>query len=114
MDASLLSTRSVEMSPIAVSPRMVTAWVAAMQRRWAHVVNGKVFLVSRLGAAIRTADGCDEVHSKPAHAKPACAAANFVPAVCVCATLYNGVGCVKRHVEFTSHEGSFFFFLPEI
>src|SRR6266480_2240652 len=28
MDASLLSTRSVEMFPIAVSPQMGTAWVA--------------------------------------------------------------------------------------
>src|SRR5713226_10161340 len=31
MDASLLSTRSVEMSPTAVSPRMVTAWVAGIR-----------------------------------------------------------------------------------
>ena len=52
----------------------------------AYVVNGEGFLVDRLGAAIRTADGCDEVDSKPAHAKPACAAANFVPADCVSAT----------------------------
>src|SRR6266478_1745776 len=30
-----------------------------------------------------------------------------------CATLYDGVGSVKRHLEFTSRKGSFFFFLPE-
>src|SRR5258708_18879945 len=31
MDGSLVSTRSVEMSPAAVSPRMVTAWVAGIR-----------------------------------------------------------------------------------
>src|SRR6266480_4102171 len=31
MDASLLSTRSVEMFPIAASPQMVTAWVAGIR-----------------------------------------------------------------------------------
>src|SRR6267143_6335034 len=31
MDASLSSTHSVEMSRIAVSPRMVTAWVAGIR-----------------------------------------------------------------------------------
>src|SRR5258708_37206550 len=31
MEGSLLATRSVEMSPTAVSPRMVTAWVAGIR-----------------------------------------------------------------------------------
>ena len=35
------------------------------------------------------ADGCDEVDSKPAHAKPAYAAPNLVPEVCICVTRHS-------------------------
>jgi hypothetical protein len=35
-------------------------------------------------------------------------APQLISAVCVRATLYDGVGSVKRHVDFASHEGSFF------
>ncbi len=51
----------------------------------AYVVKAKGFLVNRCGATMRTAYGCDEVDFKTAHARAACAAANLVAAVCVCA-----------------------------
>jgi len=51
-----------------------------------------------------------ESKSKAPHVKPTCGAPKFILGFIVWATLYDGVGSVKRHLDCARRKGSFFFF----